>query len=110
MPVQEINSIAHKVVIQDGVNHEKTIRLAEKEILNRDFILRWKVSRDTMQFASLAHRADQDSGYFALIIDPPERPAPQEIVPREITFIMDNSGSMQGLPIQTSQDLVSRTL
>lgn len=48
--------------------------------------------------------------YILGVVEPPKEIKPEEIAPREYVFVMDISGSMQGFPIETSKELVSRIL
>lgn len=48
--------------------------------------------------------------YILGVVEPPKEIKPEQIAPREYVFVMDISGSMQGFPIETSKELVSRIL
>ena len=51
------------------------------------------------------------SGIFTLFLMPPvESEAEAQATPRELTFILDCSGSMKGEPIEASKEVVRRTL
>ncbi|MBW1811051.1 MAG: TonB family protein, partial [Deltaproteobacteria bacterium] len=52
----------------------------------------------------------QEENFFLLMMEPPERVEPRDIVPREYIFIMDVSGSMRGFPIETSKRLMRALL
>lgn len=106
----EVTSVAHKVAIAREGKTRATVTLAANDTIpNRDFVLRWTVDASKMGFGFLAHREDQE-GYFTLMVQPPLAPADEEVCPREITFILDVSGSMSGLPIETSKSLVREVL
>lgn len=53
---------------------------------------------------------DKGCRYILGVVEPPKVIKPEEIAPREYVFVMDISGSMQGFPIETSKELVSRIL
>jgi Ca-activated chloride channel family protein len=110
IPIQQVNSIAHQVKIDQDGPSRRTIKLQESNsIPNRDFVLRWSVAGSKTQFGTLAHR-EKDAGFFTLMIQPPINPADDQVMPREITFIMDISGSMSGIPLEMSKNIVLRTL
>ncbi len=110
LPITHISSVAHQVEIERPSATRDIVRLAAADnIPNRDFVLRWQVAGAETQFGVLAHR-DRHGGYFTLTMQPPAAPRDDQVTPREITFIMDISGSMMGLPIETSKELVRRTL
>ena len=41
-----------------------------------------------------------------LMVQPPERVQPEEILPREYIFVLDVSGSMIGYPLDTAKDMI----
>jgi uncharacterized protein YegL len=51
----------------------------------------------------LTHRADK-GGYFTLILQPPDTVRPQDATPKEIVFVLDTSGSMNGFPIEKAKE------
>ncbi len=99
----------------DGLPRQVTLALADKdEIPNRDFALSWRQTADTIQEAVLAHTAtdlgDWSGGFFTLILQPPARVEDAAIPPRELVFVMDTSGSMQGFPIEKSKEVMTRAI
>ncbi len=44
------------------------------------------------------------------MVQPPRRPAPELVPPREYVFIIDVSGSMQGFPLETTKALMKDLL
>lgn len=53
---------------------------------------------------------DKGCRYILGVVEPPKVIDPAQIAPREYVFVMDISGSMQGFPIETSKELVTRIL
>ena len=68
----------------------------------RDFIFRYTTSQTklSVDFYSVAN--DTSDGHFALYIRPPTAVDPQEVLPRRLVIMIDNSSRMAGLPIQQS--------
>ncbi|NMC72363.1 MAG: VWA domain-containing protein, partial [Myxococcales bacterium] len=98
------------VEVEELSESVRVIRLAEEDaIANRDFVLRWSTAGEETGYGVLAHRGD-DGGFLTLMIRPPAAPADAQVMPREITFILDISGSMIGTPLAIETDLVSRSL
>jgi Ca-activated chloride channel family protein len=105
-PIQEINSVLHKVNVQRPGQGRAVVSLQKQdEIPNRDFILRYRTATDSVQSALLTHYEPEKGGFFSLVLLPPKAPTAQQIAPREIIFVMDQSGSQQGFPIQKSKEL-----
>ena len=44
--------------------------------------------------------------YFLAMVQPPARPAPEAVPPREYVFVVDVSGSMEGFPLHTARGLM----
>lgn len=110
IPLGEVTSVAHKVQVKRDGRTAATVVLSKADAIpNRDFVLRWKVDASKMQFGVIPYRSGSD-GYFTLMVQPPLKPSDAEVSPREITFILDISGSMSGLPIETSKALVREVL
>ncbi|MGV8041927.1 MAG: VIT domain-containing protein [Thermoanaerobaculaceae bacterium] len=110
LPIAEVRSVVHPVTVTEDGPSRRTITLASgAAIPNRDFVLRWKVAGDKLQTGVLTYR-NGGEGYLALLVQPPLDPEDALVAPREITFVLDVSGSMSGVPIETSKNLVRRVL
>ncbi|HLT38177.1 MAG TPA: TonB family protein [Enhygromyxa sp.] len=84
-------------------------RSAGPVLANRDFVLSWDLGQNQPQAAIVA-QAEQDGGYFTLTVQPPELVPDEQAVPRELVFVVDNSGSMGGVPIDTAKAFMRRAL
>jgi Ca-activated chloride channel family protein len=110
LPITDLRTVTHCVDIEEVSDRARGITLSPADgIPNRDFVLRWSVAGAETQFGVLAHRA-AGGGFLTLMMQPPLDPSDAQVTPREITFIMDISGSMSGLPIGISKEIVRRTL
>lgn len=110
LPITEVRSVAHKVDISEHGTTRRTIKLAGADTIpNRDFVLRWTVAGERLQTGVLTYR-DHGEGYLALLVQPPLDPADALVSAREITFVLDVSGSMSGVPVETSKALVRQVL
>ncbi|OQW95366.1 MAG: hypothetical protein BWK79_02740, partial [Beggiatoa sp. IS2] len=110
VPIQDIRSTSHVIEIQDISNHEKTIRLRPADTLpNKDFILRYDVAGKAPEMATIAHHDDR-GGFFTLIIQPQRTVTDDQVLPRELIFIVDTSGSMSGFPLEKSKQAMQRLI
>lgn len=111
-----VTSELHEVAVVSPSNSTRTITLVDaKTIPNRDFILRWESKDDSIEPGFFAHVSDSTDasakgGYFALMLEPPARVAPAVVRPRELIFVLDVSGSMNGFPIEKSKDLARKAI
>ncbi len=59
--------------------------------------------------AILTHRSSS-GGYFTLMLQPPERVMPKDVMPKELVFVLDTSGSMSGFPIEKAKETMKLAL
>ncbi|NDD30806.1 MAG: VWA domain-containing protein [Proteobacteria bacterium] len=74
--------------------HARVTLAREGERLNRDFVLRWRVARAEVSASLWVSRAGENT-HAALSIVPP-RPEGFMGRPRDVVFVLDRSGSMEG--------------
>lgn len=111
LPVESIDSTTHEVVIDKFRPTLPAISLRnQKEIPNKDFILRWDVAGRKVDDALLAHRGPDGKGFFTFLLAPPEQPAAEDITPKEIVFVIDTSGSMHGFPLDKAKEAMMAAL
>jgi Ca-activated chloride channel homolog len=105
VPLQEIKSQLHPVVVEKDGPTKAKIRLQNQSTLpNQDFILRYAVAGDQMQTGLLAHSPGGQGGYFTLILQPPAAPPQKDVSPKEMVFVIDQTGSQRGVPIQKAKE------
>jgi Ca-activated chloride channel family protein len=86
-------------------------RAAGPVLANRDFVLSWDLGAQQPQAAIVAQPApDGRGGYFTLTVQPPRTVPDEQATPRELVFVLDTSGSMSGLPLDTSKQLMRHVL
>jgi Ca-activated chloride channel family protein len=110
VPVGDVESPSHKIFADRTGADSYHVRLADDLVLpDKDFILKYKVAGAGISDAVLAH-TDKSGGYFTLILQPPEKPAEESLVPRQLIFVLDTSGSMWGYPIEMAKKTIARAL
>lgn len=111
LPVQNVQSKLHAVEITQPRADECTIKLAKQdEIPNRDFVLRYQLGDGNGVGDAFMVHEDERGKFFTLILQPPRRTVPAQLVPRELVFVMDSSGSMGGFPIAKAKELMNRMI
>lgn len=110
VPIQWAQSSTHALAVENPAPGQRRIRLADhRTIDNRDFVLRYALAGQDTEAGLLAEAAG-DGGYFSLLIEPPEAPADDQILFRELVFVLDTSGSMSGLPMAASKAFMREAL
>ncbi len=109
MDIQEVSSPSHTSLQTNFITSgsvDCTLPENETKTGNRDFVLRYVLSGETLQSGMLLYEGEEEN-FFLTMIQPPKNPQPDDIPPREYVFIMDVSGSMSGFPISVSKVLLS---
>lgn len=92
---EAISSPYHRVNVA-GSGETRTITLADGAVpANRDFELRWSAAGDAPTLGLFQQRNGQ-LDYVMATITPPSVERSRTVPPREMIFVIDNSGSMAG--------------
>ncbi|MEQ8226074.1 MAG: VIT domain-containing protein, partial [Candidatus Eremiobacterota bacterium] len=97
----DITSPTHKIFIEEKTGEERHIELSkEGEIPNKDFVLNYKSKGEKMEHAFTFYREEGKPGTFMFHITPKIHYGPEEMLKREVIFILDRSGSMSDGPME----------
>jgi Ca-activated chloride channel family protein len=107
VPLQELASPSHQIVIRAGGTGRSQVALADSERLsgNRDFILRYRLGGQEIASGLLLYQG-RDENFFLLLAQPPQAVQRDEVPAREYIFVVDVSGSMNGFPLDTAKTLM----
>jgi Ca-activated chloride channel family protein len=112
LPLGDIRSSLHTVVEEHGSNRRsRRLRVLPGERLNRDFVLRFELGGADVR-STLALCPDRDrsgAGTFLLTLVPPSDSG-QAKKPRDVVFVLDRSGSMQGWKMVAARRAVARMI
>ncbi len=96
-PLKSIYSPTHKVSLaRKGDNLALVGFERSKARLDRDFVLYYAVSPKDLGLNMLSYRTEQKDGYFLMMLTPKVSHSSREIAGKNITFVLDTSGSMSG--------------
>ncbi|HSE19243.1 MAG TPA: VIT domain-containing protein [Pyrinomonadaceae bacterium] len=99
VPIVGVNSESHETEVQQINERRAVVRLKDRATIpNKDFLMTYRVAGDTINDAVLTHRSER-GGFFTLILQPPQRVAAEDVMPKELVFVLDTSGSMSGFPL-----------
>ncbi|MBW4440848.1 MAG: VIT and VWA domain-containing protein [Plectolyngbya sp. WJT66-NPBG17] len=107
VPIKGIRSTTHQIQAQSEGRSTRIQLANENTIPNKDFVLQYQVS-DTQAQSTTLTDVDQRGGHFASYLIPAVNYQQSEIVPKDVVFLIDTSGSQSGEPIQASKDLMRR--
>jgi Ca-activated chloride channel family protein len=110
VPVESLSSKTHEIEFERADERRAVVRLRDQSAIpNKDFTLRYDVAGRKIEDALLAHRAAR-GGFFTLILQPPERVTVEDVMPKELVFVLDTSGSMEGFPIEKAKETMRLAL
>ena len=92
----EVKSSFHDVTAETLANGAKQITLSKTEFATRDFELTWKPEPGAEPQIGLFSETVNGSDYVLGFVTPQLQPATEKRLPRDVVFVIDNSGSMGG--------------
>jgi Ca-activated chloride channel family protein len=99
-PLAEVKSHHHAVTVETAEGGARVIKLAEGAVpADRDFELTWKPVESAVPAVGLFREHVGDADYLLAFVMPPLSRPTEERRPREVVFVIDNSGSMGGTSI-----------
>ena len=105
VPVSMVHSPTHEVAVTQA-SFTVRVQLANKNTIpNKDLILRYRVASAATQATVLTQGNDQ-GGHFATYLIPAIEYDSSEIVPKDVVFLVDTSGSQAGAAIEQSKELM----
>lgn len=94
----------------DGLPRRVSIGLIDlEEIPNRDFVLKWKEAPGAIRQHVFTNTGEHGN-FFAVQLDTPPNVEDAVAVPRELIFVVDTSGSMNGKPIELAKTTMNKAL
>lgn len=90
---------ATKTGLSSGALKVELARTDER--LDRDFVLRWRLAGKSVKSSVISYRDSDGAHYAMLSILPPKREGYLG-APRDVVFVLDRSGSMQGIKMTSA--------
>ena len=101
--ISQLTSSTHKLKVETSDHHASATFNQALEIDNRDLVVRYELGSKQEVSAGVLSHFDERGGFLSLEIEPPQLPSEENITPRELVFVLDTSGSMNGAPMEASK-------
>jgi len=104
-PLTNIYSPTHAITMRRPSDKEAIIGFEkEQAVLDTDFSLYYSAGGKDVGLTALAHRPNPSQpGYFLMLISPRTELSKAQLVPRDVIFVLDTSGSMRGKRIEQAK-------
>ncbi|MBZ0298919.1 MAG: VWA domain-containing protein [Anaerolineae bacterium] len=98
--ISSIYSPTHDVAISRAQDTDKAFRAgfeAYQYVPESDFSLFYGIASDTINLNLLTYRESaSDDGFFMLLVQPPLKIEAEQVIPKDVIVVLDQSGSMDG--------------
>ena len=82
----------------------------EKSAANRDFVLYFSTAKSRVGVSAVSYQGAGDDGYFMMMVAPDPNLSDREIAAKDVIFVCDTSGSMEGEKIGQARRALSTLL
>ena len=103
--VESVTSATHRILVEPSSAHSFEARLSSRVVpADRDFEISWRAVPGVMPQSSITTEKGPDGTYALVTLFPPAGHAASVIrIPRDVTFIVDTSGSMEGVSMRQAK-------
>ena len=103
--IKNVYSPSHKIDVKKISDKEVKVSFEDSNVKpDKDFVLYYTVSDKDLGINVISHKQPKEDGYFMLLVSPRVEADKSEKIGKNICFVVDTSGSMNGKKIQQVQN------
>ncbi len=103
VPLASVFSPSHPVAIDTKGPKHVVASYEDKDVRpDKDFLLYYNLSEGQFGLSLVPHRSGGEDGFFMARLAP-KMPEPGKVLPKDICFVIDTSGSMAGLKMEQAK-------
>ncbi|MHC4695399.1 MAG: VIT domain-containing protein [Planctomycetota bacterium] len=97
VPIKDVFSPSHRIAVSRSSDYRAGASYEGRHVYpDKDFELYYVLSDKEFGMTILTHRRAGEDGFFLARIAPPAKTTAQDVMPKDIAFVIDTSGSMSG--------------
>ncbi len=111
-PIQAVYSPSHRVAIDQNDDFHARVGYEDRNVRpDTDFSLYYSVAEGDIDLNLLTYRESANTnGFFMLMVAPPVEVTDEEVVPKDVIVVLDQSGSMFGDKWDQAREAVAYVL
>lgn len=102
--IKNVYCPTHKVDITRKGDHHVRVGYEGSNVKpDRDFVVHYTMDDKDFGLSFLTYREKGEAGYFLALLSPRHEVAKKDVLPKDIVFVLDTSGSMSGEKIEQAK-------
>ncbi len=105
VPIKAIYSPSHTIAVERSGETSVWISFEANDVRpDTDFELYYTIADDDVGINLLSYRGSGEDGFFLLLVAPKMEADDQAVIAKDVIFVLDTSGSMEGKKLQQAKD------